>query len=161
MNQDMDRTAPLISNLQRREIQAPMAVCLLKAFAEVIGQDEAIAVASAAIQKEAAITGKTMAREIGGNTLNDLLHIIQEVWAGGNAIEFQLIEQTDQKLSFDVHRCRYAGLYDRLGLKEYGFCLSCNRDAPFVEGFNPHMKLLRTQTIMQGAESCDFRIVMD
>jgi hypothetical protein len=56
---------------------------------------------------------------------------------------------------------RYALGYDRLGMKEFGFCLSCNRDAALINGFNLRMKLLRTQTIMQGAEICDFRIVVE
>jgi hypothetical protein len=35
--------------------------------------------------------------------------------------------------------------------------LSCNRDATFCEGYDPRIKLTRTQTIMGGASHCDFR----
>lgn len=35
--------------------------------------------------------------------------------------------------------------------------LSCNRDFSLVEGFNPAVKLTRTQTVMEGASYCDFR----
>ena len=35
--------------------------------------------------------------------------------------------------------------------------LSCNRDFALIEGFNPTVKLERTQTIMEGATHCDFR----
>jgi len=28
-----------------------------------------------------------------------------------------------------------------------------------VEGFNPRMKLVRTKTIMEGNDHCDFRII--
>ena len=34
--------------------------------------------------------------------------------------------------------------------------LSCNRDGAFCEGYDPKLKLERTQTIMQGASHCDF-----
>lgn len=34
---------------------------------------------------------------------------------------------------------------------------SCNRDFSLVEGFNPAVKLTRTQTVMEGASYCDFR----
>jgi hypothetical protein len=38
-----------------------------------------------------------------------------------------------------------------------GALLSCNRDFSLVEGFNPAVKLTRTQTVMEGASHCDFR----
>jgi hypothetical protein len=52
-------------------------------------------------------------------------------------------------------------MYEREGMKELGFCLSCSRDEPFTKGFNPRMKLLRTRTIMEGASHCDFRFVLE
>jgi hypothetical protein len=38
-----------------------------------------------------------------------------------------------------------------------GTIFSCTRDFALVEGFNPNISLKRTQTIMQGADFCDFR----
>jgi hypothetical protein len=69
----------------------------------------------------------------------------------------QVGEQTDERLSFDVTRCRYAEMYRALGIPELGAVLSCNRDAALIEGFNPAVTLTRTGTIMQGAACCDFR----
>jgi hypothetical protein len=48
-------------------------------------------------------------------------------------------------------------MYHRLGVPWLGRLLSCNRDYALIEGFNPDVKLLRTQTIMEGASYCDFR----
>jgi hypothetical protein len=150
-----------ISNLQKRAIQAPLMACLLKEYIEELGYDRAMQVASTAIQRDAAQAGLMMAEKYGGNSFKELRRIVSEVWAGEGALEFTVLEESGQKLSFDVTRCRYAELYERLGLKEFGFCLSCNRDSALIEGFNPRMKLLRTQTIMQGAAACDFRITRD
>lgn len=149
-----------ISNLERREIQASFFACLIRAYTNVLGYDKALEVASSAIKEDAMQTGRSMAGKYGGNTLSDLLHIIREVWAEEDALEFDILENTSQALNFNVTRCRYAELYDRLGLKEYGYCLSCNRDEALIPAFNPGMKLFRTQTIMQGANICDFRISM-
>ena len=44
-----------------------------------------------------------------------------------------------------------------MGLGEIGHLLSCERDGAFCEGFDPKIKLTRTQTIMGGAKVCDFR----
>ena len=49
----------------------------------------------------------------------------------------------------------------QVGLREFGYCLSCCRDNPFVEGFNPKIKFKRTQTIMEGAPYCDFRYTLE
>ena len=46
---------------------------------------------------------------------------------------------------------------EALGVPELGAILSCARDAALIEGFNPRLKLTRTETIMEGAASCDFR----
>ena len=48
-------------------------------------------------------------------------------------------------------------MYEHLGIPELGKMLSCDRDFAFIEGFNPNIQLTRTQTIMEGADICDFR----
>jgi len=149
-----------INNLERREIQASFFACLIRAYTNVLGYDKALELASNAIREDAMQTGRSMAGKYGGNTFSDLLSMIREVWAEEDALEFDILESTSQALNFNVTRCRYAELYDRLGLKEYGYCLSCNRDEALIQAFNPGMKLFRTQTIMQGAKICDFRIIM-
>ena len=150
-----------ISTLKRREIQSPLIAGLLAGFISEIGYERTMEVASAAIQADALRVGKAMAEKYGGNTIEVLHRVIRDVWAEEDAIEFSALEETDQRLGFNVTRCRYAEMYDRLGLKEFGFCLSCNRDASLIKGFNPRMQLVRTRTIMQGAEICDFRIVVE
>jgi hypothetical protein len=52
-------------------------------------------------------------------------------------------------------------MYRAMGLGEIGHLLSCNRDGDFCIGYNPEMKLERTQTIMKGASHCDFRYSLD
>ena len=54
-------------------------------------------------------------------------------------------------------RCRYAEMYREMGLGHIGHLLSCNRDGVFCTGYDPRIKLERTQTLMQGATHCDFR----
>ncbi len=150
-----------ISHLRRREIQAPIAACLIRAFARVMGQDKAEEVATAAIQADAMTAGKTVAEKYGGNGIKELSRVVREVWAADGAITIRVLEETERDLSFDVTRCRYAELYEKAQMKELGFCLSCCRDEPFTKGFNPCIKFSRSQTIMQGAPTCDFRFVLE
>jgi hypothetical protein len=52
-------------------------------------------------------------------------------------------------------------MYRVLGIQDLGKSLSCGRDFALADGFNPRMKLARTQTIMEGAAFCDFRYGME
>jgi hypothetical protein len=126
-----------------------------------MGQDKALEVATASVQADAMMAGKRMAEKYGGNSMTELGRIVRKVWAEDDAMTIRILEETEQALSFDVTRCRYAKLYEKAEMKELGFCLSCCRDEPFIKGFNPRMKLLRTQTIMQGSSLCDFRFVLE
>ena len=52
-------------------------------------------------------------------------------------------------------------MYNELGYGDLGDIFSCTRDFEFCSGFNSNVKLVRTQTIMQGASHCDFRYSLD
>ncbi|MBV8078700.1 MAG: L-2-amino-thiazoline-4-carboxylic acid hydrolase, partial [Planctomycetaceae bacterium] len=80
-----------------------------------------------------------------------------ERWREGGALEIDILEQSPERLSFNVTRCRYAEMYRALGLADLGSSLSYQRDFALVEGFNPAIRLTRTQTIMEGTPYCDFR----
>jgi len=100
--------------------------------------------------------GRALAEQTGGNGLPDLARGL-DAWRKGNALEMDVLEESPERFSFNVTRCRYAEMYTALGVPELGALLSCNRDYSLVEGFNGAVDLERTQTIMQGASHCDFR----
>ena len=149
--------SPGLSLVRQRAIEAGIAKALLEGFAEKIGRRPAMEIAGRVIRRLASETGRRLAAERGSNTLADLVNLIDEIWSADDALEIEMLRQTDNKLHFNVVRCGYAEQYARMGLKEFGFYLSCNRDGAFCEGFNPDIRLKRTQTIMEGAPFCDFR----
>jgi hypothetical protein len=63
---------------------------------------------------------------------------------------------TDDGFDMDVSSCVYARFFQELGEPELGFMLVCSADFDMVEEM-PDLELNRTQTIMQGADHCDFR----
>lgn len=147
--------------LEQRMFQAQVAECLIESYAEVMGYDRAIEVATAAIQADAKKSGRKMAEKYDGNSLKELSRIVKEIWCAGDALSITVLEETENTFSFDVNRCRYAELYEKMGIGKLGVCLSCSRDSAFAKGFNPHIKMQRTQTIMGGAPYCDFRFTLD
>ena len=145
--------------LARREIEAAMAAPFIQALIDELGRDQALAKVRRIVQDKARQSGTQLAEIMGGNTLAHFAESLK-LWSRDNALEMEIIEQTDQTLAFNVTRCRYAEMYQRLGLAEFGFDLSCDRDFALAQGFNPNLTLNRTKTIMSGEQVCDFRYTM-
>lgn len=145
-----------VSLIQRREIEAGIAASLIKGFMREFGDEKALETATKVIESLALEAGRQVAEKYGRNTLLDLGKVVREFWAQDGALEVEFLEESESVLRFNVRRCRYSETYESMGIRDIGFCLSCSRDAKFAAGFNPEIKMERTQTIMQGAEFCDF-----
>jgi hypothetical protein len=145
-----------LSLLQRREIEARIVGPLIRGFIGAMGRDAALEVVRGVIIGLAREAGEDLARRLGDASLSSFAQAL-DVWREGGALEIDLLEQSPERLAFNVTRCRYAEMYRALGLAELGGSLSCQRDFALVEGFNPGIELERTQTIMEGAPYCDFR----
>jgi len=141
--------------LKRREIEARIVAPLLERLAAEYGEG-VFDIARDAIVEVSRRHGAALAEQIGDNSLTAFARGIADFSADG-ALESDLVELTDTTFGFDVSRCRYAEMYQALGIAELGATMSCNRDGSLIEGFNPNIKFTRTQTIMAGADHCDFR----
>jgi predicted hydrocarbon binding protein len=150
-----------ISLLKQREIEAKIAAAIINGYAREIGREKALKIAADVIQNLAREAGLQTAKLRGANTISELALIVREIWSEDKALEVEFLEESDSKLHFNVIRCRFADLYERLGLKDLGYYFSCNRDGAFIQGFNPQIKLKRTNTIMEGAQFCDFRFKLE
>jgi len=84
----------------------------------------------------------------------------QYLWEKDNAIDREYLHKSADRLDYNITRCAYAEMYRDMGLGEIGHLLSCNRDGAFCTGFSKNIELTRTQTIMEGADYCDFRYAM-
>ena len=146
--------------LARREIEARIAGPLIKAFMKKFGREETIAVASEVILNLAEESGQQLAERCGGNSLEHLSNGTGQ-WSAGGALKRDVLEKTNSKYNYNIVRCKYAEMYKELGLEELGFIFSCGRDGKMFGGFNPNIKFERTQTIMQGADYCDFRLSLE
>ena len=149
-----DTKAP--SLLQQRQIEAKIVGPLVRAFSAELGPERTLAILRHVITDLAHQSGAELARTLGEQTLEAFSRTLTR-WQEGGALEIELIEQSAERLSFNVVRCRYAEMYRALGLSDLGATLSCQRDFALAEGFNPAIKLERTQTLMEGASCCDFR----
>ena len=141
--------------LKRREIEARIIAPLLERFGQEFGQDRVYELAREVVVEVAQAQGGELAGHMGGNDLGRFADSLDN-WTKGGALEIEVVEQSDEVFAFNVNRCRYAEMYRDIGLADLGATLSCNRDGTMVQGFNSRIEFTRTQTIMGGADHCDF-----
>ena len=136
----MDASKPLLPLLEQREIEARIVGPLVRAFASELGQERALAIVRQVIRELARQSGGELARSLGEQTLQAFARSLDR-WRENGALQIDVLEQTPEKLSFNVTRCRYAEMYRALGLADLGANLSCQRDYALAQGFNPNIRL--------------------
>jgi hypothetical protein len=142
--------------LTRREIEARILAPIIDALGQRFGRTEVVGIVREVVAGLARDQGRAIAQSQGDTSLQSFAQTLGP-WTKHDALRLHVIDETPDRFSFDVTRCRYAEMYRALGILELGEVLSCQRDAALIEGFSPEVTLTRTQTIMQGAPCCDFR----
>lgn len=144
--------------LTRRRIEAEFARGIYEEMKAELGEDSARRMLTNAIVKLARAAAAGFAQRAPDGTPSlDHFRAIQSLWTAEDALRTEVVKSTETEFHFNVVRCRYSEMYREMGLAELGTILSCNRDGAFCEGYDPKLKLDRTQTLMGGASHCDFR----
>ena len=149
-----------VPGLVRREIEALCIKPFLDAFAEEIGKEKTMEIAGAVIDKLAWEAGRQFAKQIDG----DMLAAVRDQLLSHNTAgdcNNRLREEADDHVTVDTVDCEYVRMYERIGMRDLGYLLSCRRDVGYYDGINSRMHLVREGTKMQGAPICDFRVEMD
>jgi hypothetical protein len=151
-----DRINEAIGVLMRREVEARLLSHLVPALGREFGDENVLKVVREAMVRIAHQQGADLSRTLGGNSLRHFRESLLD-WSRGDAMSIDVIEEDEHLFAFNVNHCRYADMYRQIGVPQLGPILSCSRDFALIEGFNPKIRLMRTQTIMEGAPYCDFR----
>ncbi|SKA34624.1 L-2-amino-thiazoline-4-carboxylic acid hydrolase [Consotaella salsifontis] len=143
--------------LDQRRIEASVLRQVYDVLAASHGEDVARRTIDEAVSRAAVAQGEAFRQELGRDPdLADFSDILPR-WTANGALEIDVLHADPKRLDFNVRRCRYAEMYRAMGLGHLGAVLSCNRDGRFCEGYNPAIEFSRTQTLMEGADHCDFR----
>jgi hypothetical protein len=143
--------------LARRKIEAAVIAPIYDEMRAAFGEEKAREVLRWAIRRAAVAAGAEMAARAPGGADLESFKAILPLWTKDDALTIEVLADGPGVFDFNVTRCRYAETYRAMGLGGIGGILSCERDGAFCEGYGPRVKLTRTQTIMGGASSCDFR----
>ena len=157
MNDRTNKGDSELGILARRRIEAAIIAPIYNEMREAIGEEKARDILRRAIRRAAIDAGTEMASRADGEADLESFKAILPLWTKDDALTIEVIDDKPGVFDFNVRRCRYAETYRAMGLGDIGDILSCNRDGAFCEGYDPRIKLTRTQTIMGGASHCDFR----
>jgi len=146
-----------VSIIQQAKIQAQVLVPLVKALQAELGEERANALVRRALGGLYRRYGEEFWRTKSEKSLGKVMASAFATYAREDALDYTVIEQSQDAFEIDVTGCRYAEFYKELGEPELGFLLVCTADFTTAEGFGEDIKLTRTQTNMRGASHCDFR----
>jgi hypothetical protein len=82
--------------------------------------------------------------------------VVKDYASWTDAIDYQWVEQSPQRLVARVTRCRWAEEMKKLGAEgDLGFAIICASDYGYCAGLNPAIRFSRTKTLMQGDDHCN------
>ena len=151
-----ENTTNALPYLERAKIQAEILIPLYRRLKAEIGAARAREMLKEAVEEFACGLGLEIAQGPGVNSLDKLRNAVP-MFTAGDALEIETLDQSDTRMSFNVRRCKYAEFFRELGDAEVGRIMVCGIDPPMTAAIGPDLKLKRTQTLMEGADHCDFR----
>ena len=150
-----------VSAIEQARIQAQVLVPLMKALQAELGAPRANALVRRTLGELYRHYGEEFWRSKADKNLGSVMGSAFATYARDAALDYDVIEQSDDAYAINVTRCKYAEFYRELNEPELGFLFVCSADFDVVDGFDVGVRLTRSQTIMQGASHCDFRYTWD
>lgn len=143
------------SQLDQLKAQAQILYPLIREFSAELGKDRAYEIACKAMDKYYYDIGQLINIMYPGNAIEKTA-ALTPIFAADNALDYEEIIKTTDTYEYKVTGCRYADHYIKMGEPVLGYIFVCAGDFQIAKGINPDLELTRPQTIMQGADYCQF-----
>ena len=147
--------------LEQVKIQSQVLIPVIRALRKELGEEKANDFFRRVLGEHYRQIGAAYWKQQQTKSANEKMTTLWEMFADGNALVYDVVDNNSQNFNLDVKRCGYAEFFHALGEPELGFLLCCSADVPMTEGFGGDVKLKVNQTIMQGASHCEFRYQID
>ena len=66
-----------------------------------------------------------------------------------------------RRIEAELAKAMFDEMSQEIGAVDLGAALSCNRDGSLCEGYDPRIKMSRTETIIGGHKRCNFRFTLE
>jgi hypothetical protein len=143
--------------LQRVKAQAEVLIPLIRKLETEMGPERTHSILREVLSEYYRSMARTFVDQSGGDRMAAFMKFAEVSTAGG-AVQMESRESPPGRIDADVVRCEYAKFFRALGEPELGFLLVWSGDFPVAETLG--IGLQRSQTIMQGADHCDFRWIL-
>ncbi len=154
MNQN--DTTP-ISLFDEIKIQTKVLVPLLRKMRKELGKQKADDLLGEALRQHVRETYHKIGKRKSGSPMEKWRKVWDEIRPRiGDDVERDILRDDDTGRIYNVNRCKFADFFRELGEPELGTMLMCDFDYYIAEIGAPVVELTRTQTIMEGADHCDF-----
>ena len=142
--------------IERVKIQSEILLPLYKRLRNELGGEKANELLRDAVREYAEALGESIRNNKSGSSLDKLRQVVP-MFAAGDSLGVDPVEDNANELSMNVKRCAYAEYFHGLGEPEFGAMLTCEIDPPMTAGIGEDLSLKRTKTIMSGGTHCDFQ----
>lgn len=149
---------PNISLLDKTKIQAQVLVPVMRALRDELGREKADALVRGALREWSKQLFANIGNGIEGSPWRKfakMSNALADVTLREVTVDMHRNDKEAQE--FDITSCRFAEFFRSLGEPELGALLVCQTDVDIAAASGSDVKFSRTQTLMQGGSSCNFR----
>jgi hypothetical protein len=137
-------------------------VPVLQDLARRLGEERVFEALKGAVAAHALEAGQASARELPSNDFAAFTASAREPsYFASHILTLEVVEDTPGAFEVKVTECLWAKTFREMGAAGLGDALICHRDYADCQGFNPHITLTRSKTLMQGDDCCNHRFVWE
>ena len=78
-----------------------------------------------------------------------------------HVLTHEVVRETENVIKVRVTECLWAKTFREADAADIGYAALCYGDYAAAHAFNPGIRLIRTETLMQGNDCCNFRYVWE
>lgn len=133
----------------------------VKFCSETLGREKTIEMLKAYADSAAVLSAERLARRLGTNAFEAARKYFDpSLPAFANTMTFKRIDGSEREFSLHVTECLWAATFLEAKAGDFGYAAICHPDFQMVKSFNPRMEMIRTKTLMGGADSCNPRYIL-
>ena len=137
-------------------------IALMQNLAKELGEDGFLEALEKASSKASAQRFQKRAEDAPSNDFSAFTALVQDrnrFWK--HVYSMDIVENTETAFEVRVTECLWAKTYREANAADIGYARHCHPDFAECQAFNPRIRLIRTKTLMQGDDCCNFRWVWE
>jgi len=132
----------------------------VKFCVEALGRNKTIEMLKAYADSSAVLSAERLARRLGTNEFEAARKYFDpSLPAFANTMTFARQDTSEREFSLRVTECLWAATFREAKAGDLGYAAICHPDFQLAKAFNPRLELIRTKTLMEGADCCNHRYI--